>query len=190
MDMVPRNRPSGNLTRRSQHPFEVFRHEFDNLFNRWLAPFDEDFGTQAFWNFDVQEKDKEIIVRADLPGFDENEVNVELDNDTLTIRAEKQHKGEGEESYRSFYRSVTVPPGIEPDKAQATYHNGVLELHLPRPEGTRGRRIPIQGHQGQPRELGQQTQGSEAGKSNGSNPAGKQASPAQGKEQAGTAGKK
>jgi HSP20 family protein len=152
-----RGQQGGAMTRRGeQKPLDLFRREMDSLFSRffgneWFAP-SAQMG-QRFWDFDVRESDKEIVVRAELPGFDEKEVNVELVNDVLTIRAEKQQKGEQEEEYRSYFRSVTLPPGTNPEQAQATYRNGVLELHLQRPEGSRGKRIPIQGQQrgtGQP----------------------------------------
>ncbi len=147
-----RGEQAGGLERqRRSDPFQVFRREMDALFDRffgsdWLAPSGQ--SNQRFWDFDVRENDKELVVRAELPGFDEKEVNVELANDVLTIRAEKEQKGEEQEEYRSYYRSVTLPPGTKPEKAQATYRNGVLELHLPRPEGSQAKRIPIQGQQG------------------------------------------
>ena len=148
----PNGNQSGGLsTRRQRHPMELFRRRFDDLFDQmWggmLAPFGQDFGETRVWDFGVTQNDKEVTVRAELPGFDENEINVQLENDMLTIRAEKEQKGEGQEEYRRFYRSVSLPPGLDADKAQASYRNGVLELHFPRPEGARGKRIPIQGHE-------------------------------------------
>lgn len=152
MDSTSRSKGGeGGLARRSQeHPLELFRREVSSLFDRffqggWLAPFGEGPASERYWDFDVQEGDTEIVVRAEMPGFEENELTVEVNNDVLTIRAEKQQKGEGEERYQSFHRSVTLPSGVDVEKAQATYRNGVLELHLPRPEGTGGKRIPIGG---------------------------------------------
>jgi HSP20 family protein len=147
-----RGNTGGAMTRRGRHdPLDLFRREMDSLFDRffgsnWLAPSGE--SSQRFWDFDVREQDKEIIVRAELPGFEEKEVNVELANDVLTIRAEKEQKSEEHEEYRSYYRSITLPPGTTPEKAQATYRNGVLELHLPKTEGSQAKRIPIRGQQG------------------------------------------
>lgn len=143
----------GSLDRqRQQHPLDLFRREMDSLFARffgggWPAPFEEDFGQMRGWGFDVDENDKEIVVRADVPGFEENELDVRLDNDVLTIKAEKEQKGDGQEEYRSFFRQVSLPSGIDAEKVQAGYRNGVLELHIPRPEGSRAKRIPVQGQQ-------------------------------------------
>jgi hypothetical protein len=62
-----------------------------------------------------------------MPGFEENELNVQINNGVLTIQAEKEQQGEGREEYRSNYRSFTLPQGINPDKVQGTYRNGVPE---------------------------------------------------------------
>jgi HSP20 family protein len=139
------------MTGRSQHPVDQFRGQFDRLFDRffggWPMPFEQEMGEMRMWDFNVKEDDKEITVRAEVPGFDENELDVQLHNDVLTIKAEKEQKGDGSEEYRSFYRSLTLPGGIDAEKVQASYRNGVLELHIPRAEGTRPRRITIQGQE-------------------------------------------
>ncbi len=56
----------------------------------------------------------------------------------------------------NFFRTVTLPSGIDAEHAQASYHNGVLELHFPRTEQSKGRRIPVQGQQHQPEQMSQQ----------------------------------
>jgi HSP20 family protein len=145
---------------RPEHPMDLFRSPFDRLWNHWLAPWGgQGFEQMRVWDLDVSENDKEIVVRAEVPGFDEKELDVRLNNDVLTIRAEREEKAEGREQYRSFSRTVTLPPGVDADKAQATYRNGVLELHFPRPEGARARRIPIQGQPNQAGTPGTQTAG-------------------------------
>jgi HSP20 family protein len=146
---APRRSQGGSLITRGPHPLDIFRRQFDDLFDRmWssmLAPFGQDVGAGRGWGFDVDQTDKEVVVRADVPGFEEKELDVRLDNDVLTIQAEKEQKGVGQQQYRSFYRSVSLPPGVDAEKAQATYRNGVLELHFPRPEGSRAKRIAVQG---------------------------------------------
>ena len=121
-------------------------------------PFDQDLGEMRVWDFDLREDDKEITVRAEIPGFEPNEVDVQLNNDNLNIKAEKQQKTEGEEQYRSFFRSVTLPSNVDADKAQATFRNGVLELHLPKTEQAKAKSIRIQNGHGQQGQLDQQTQ--------------------------------
>jgi len=151
-DLTTRNNQGGNLATRGQqaHPIDLFRREMDSLFSRffgggWLAPFEGSFGQTQGLGLDVQENDNEMVVRADVPGFEENELDVRLENDLLTVKAEKEQKGDNQREYRSFFRQVTLPPGIDADKVQASYRNGVLELHMPRPEGSRAKRIQIQG---------------------------------------------
>ena len=109
--LTPRRNQGGGLaTRGQQYPLDVFRREMDSLVDRffgsgWLAPFPEDLGQMQGWGFDVDENDKEMIVRADMPGFDENELDVRLENDVLTIKAEKEQKGDNEREYRTFLPS-------------------------------------------------------------------------------------
>jgi HSP20 family protein len=126
---------------------ERLRQEFDDLFDRVFrgafAPMGREFEQERWWDFDVQENDKEIVVRAEMPGFDEKDLDVQLNNDVLSIRAEKRQEEEGGRRFSSFSRAVTLPPGVEAEKARASYRNGVLELHFPRPEPARGSRIPI-----------------------------------------------
>jgi HSP20 family protein len=137
---------------RREHPLQYLQRDFDRLFGRlvsgWLAPFDEDFQTMRVWDFDVTENGKELVVRAEMPGFEENEINVQLTQDVLTIRAEKEQKGDGQDECRRFVRTVVLPSCTDADKIQATYRNGVLELHLPRAEGTQPKQIKLQGQQG------------------------------------------
>lgn len=135
--------------RQRQNPVDQFHREMDTLFDRFfgggLASFGEDMGQMRVWDFGMTENDNEIVVRAEMPGFDEKELDVRLENDVLTIRAEKEQKGEGREKYRSFFRQVSVPAGIDAEKVKASYRNGVLELHIPRPEESKARRITVQG---------------------------------------------
>ncbi len=154
MAQVPTTQRSngGHAVARREHPLERLQRDFDTLFGRlwggFMTPFQQEAETLRVWDFDIQENDKEIVVRAELPGFEEKEIDVQLNKDVLTIKAEKVQKGEQEREYRSFYRSVTLPSGINPEKAQATYRNGVLELHVPRDEEARPKRIQVQGDQG------------------------------------------
>src|ERR1700736_3554829 len=99
-----RKNPEGRMAPRRENPLERLQRDFDVLFNRltggWLVPVDEDVGSMRLWDFDVTEKDNEIVVRAELPGFEENEIDVRLDNGVLNIRAEKEQRGDGKEEYR------------------------------------------------------------------------------------------
>jgi HSP20 family protein len=136
---------SGGLTTR---PLAAFRQQMDDLFNcffgRSFPPFDGENEEMRTWDFDVEDKDSEIVVKAEVPGFEANEIDVQLNNGCLTIKAEKKEKKDEEESYRSYRRSVTLPSAVKEDKATATCKNGVLELHLPKTEGSKAKQIPVQ----------------------------------------------
>jgi HSP20 family protein len=140
------------------HPMDRLRRDFETLFGPLWRDFgmEEDFGNMRVWDFDITENENEVTVRAEVPGFEPNELDVQVHNEVLTIKAEKQHKEGQREEFRSFSRSVMLPSGVDQDKAQATYRNGVLELHLPRSEGAQPRRINVQGGQGMGEQAGTQ----------------------------------
>jgi HSP20 family protein len=151
----------GRLAPRRENPLERLHRDFDALFGRmWgglLPPISEGSVSVRIWDFDVQETDKEIVIRAEIPGFEERELDVQINNEVLTIKAEKEQKEDGREERLSFFRSVPLPPGIDTEKVQATYRNGVLELHIPRAQGSQLKRIQVQGEQAAAGQQGQPT---------------------------------
>jgi len=100
---------------------------------------------------DVWETESEIIYAFDLPGVPEEKVTLEVQDDTLTVTAERQRPanedGERfmrfERRYGSFSRAVGLPQSIDDTKISATYGNGVLEIHVPKPEEPKPRRIQL-----------------------------------------------
>jgi HSP20 family protein len=115
---------------------------FPRFFN-WLAPFYGDFPVAYPWDFSVTEAEKEYVVRAELPGFEEKELTINLCENLLTITAEKKEEREENRTYRTYRRTFTVPTGVDPSKIKATYRNGVLELVIAKPEGAKVKHIPI-----------------------------------------------
>ena len=112
-------------------------------------------------NIELTERDDSYVLRADLPGVREQDVNVNLDDDNvLTISGERRREEAKRErgyeyterEYGSFTRSVQLPRGADASKIEADFRNGVLEVHVPKGEGARARHIPIGGREG--RELG------------------------------------
>jgi HSP20 family protein len=135
----------------TDQPIARLRDELDELFNRflsrWPAPFDTEFGLGALWGFAVEDRGNEFFVRAEVPGFETNELDVQLSDRLLTIKATKKaadKKGNrrGENS-RTYYRSVTLPEGVKAEKVEAKYHNGVLEIRLPKSQAAQPKRIPV-----------------------------------------------
>ena len=109
-------------------------------------------------HMDVAETEKELRITAELPGVSEQDVEVTLEGDVLTIRGEKKHERKDEQenyhfverSYGRFQRSLRLPFPAEPDQVQARFDNGVLTVTVPKSERQqRSRRIQVQGGTGQ-----------------------------------------
>jgi HSP20 family protein len=95
------------------------------------------------WNCGLTEGEKEFVFFAELPGFEEKELNISLYENLLTVTAERKEEEACGKNYCIFRRSVAVPAGTDPNKIKATYRNGVLELHIPKVEGMKAKHIPI-----------------------------------------------
>jgi HSP20 family protein len=100
---------------------------------------------------DVSETNAEILVRADLPGMTQKDIDVNLRDNVLTIKGEKKHKKEKkkehyyieERCYGSFNQSFTLPARVEQEKIKATFKSGVLTITLPKVEGAKPKKIAI-----------------------------------------------
>ncbi|HEX3294154.1 MAG TPA: Hsp20/alpha crystallin family protein [Solirubrobacterales bacterium] len=100
---------------------------------------------------DLVETDDHLVLRGDLPGLTEDDVDIEIKDNVLTVSGERtaQHedKAEGyhrvERSFGSFSRSLTLPHGIEPEKVEAKFENGVLEVEIPKPAEAKSTRVQI-----------------------------------------------
>jgi HSP20 family protein len=149
---IERWRPQWGLTRRGAEPFRSFDDLVGRMFDDWMGP--RAAGATHGWSpaVDMVDKKDEIVLRADLPGLDQKDVKVHVEGGVLTIRGTRQEEGEtkDEDFYccerwsGSFSRTMTLPPGIDPDKIKATFRNGVLEVHVPKSPKAMGRAIEIQ----------------------------------------------
>jgi HSP20 family protein len=100
---------------------------------------------------DLVESDNDFLLRADLPGLGEEDVNIELEDNILTIsgerKAEHEERKEGyyrvERSSGTFSRSLTLPEGVNPDGVRASFDRGVLEVRIPKPEERKPRKVAI-----------------------------------------------
>jgi HSP20 family protein len=100
---------------------------------------------------DLLETKDEFVLRADLPGLSEDDVNIEFEDNVLTVhgerKAEHEERKEGyyrvERSSGSFSRSLTLPEGVDPDAVKATFDRGVLEVRIPKPEQHKPRKVSI-----------------------------------------------
>jgi len=164
-------------------PFDLLRRlndEMDRWFGGGFAGW-PGFGHLALENawtpsVEVFQRGDELVVRADLPGLDKDDVDVEISDDAVTIRGERkqEHAEEregyyrSERSYGSFYRMIPLPEGAIADSAKADFNNGVLEItvQVPPAEVRRGRKVQIgerQSNQAQNAQRSQNAQSSAAG---------------------------
>ena len=110
-------------------------------------------GTSRRWipAMDLVETDEHLVLRGDLPGMTEDDVDIEIKDNVLTVsgerKAEHEDKGEGyhrvERSFGSFSRSLNLPAGIDPEKVEASFDNGVLEVRVPKPAEAKPTRVQI-----------------------------------------------
>jgi HSP20 family protein len=143
-DIVPSRKKSVPARREEENPFALLRREMDSLFDNFfrgadIEPFESRFGVFSP-KVDITENEKEIKISAELPGMDEKDIDVSLQNNTLTIKGEKKEEKEDkgkdyykmERSYGSFSRSIPVPVEVETDKVEAKFNKGVLSITLPK----------------------------------------------------------
>jgi HSP20 family protein len=100
---------------------------------------------------DLIESDTHYILRADLPGLSEDDVNIEFEGNVLSVsgerKSEHEHRGQGyyrvERSYGSFRRSLRLPDGVDGEAIKATFDKGVLEITVPKPEQAKPHKVQI-----------------------------------------------
>lgn len=129
-------------------------------------------GTVISAQMNVSETENEIRIAAELPGVTEDDIDVSLDDDVLTIRGEKKFERTSdkenfhfvERSYGTFQRAVRLPFPVDPEQVQASFENGVLTIRLPKSaQQERTRRIPVQKGRGGGQTLQMTGQGGEGG---------------------------
>lgn len=123
---------------------------FEDAFNRMLS----EPATNRPWSpsVDIYETENELVLKADLPEVDQKNIDVRVENQTLTIAGERQfekkddHKGYHriERSYGSFVRSFAVPNTFDTDHIGASFKNGVLTVTLPKKEAAKPRQIKVE----------------------------------------------
>jgi HSP20 family protein len=141
-------------TRRNEHPLRRLHDEIDSL---WQQFFGGGFGLAEWgglprpWGLDVDERANEVAVRAEAPGFEPKDFDIQINGNMLTIRAEHREEKEDKEHgtwqrrFGEFQRSVPLSGPVDAEKVEAHYRNGVLELHLPRTGQAERKRIEVKG---------------------------------------------
>jgi HSP20 family protein len=127
-------------------PYANFRREVDRMFESFL----EDFGSFALANnwswrsaapaIDVFESDKELVVTAEVPGVNENDIEVTLADNMLTVQGEKAEREQKDggtsylgRHYGAFSRSIRLPFAVKDEEVDTTYDKGVLTIKMPKP---------------------------------------------------------
>jgi HSP20 family protein len=145
-----------------KHTLENLREEVHHVLDRWLPKREKSPDTdEESWapslifsdgpGLDLAETDDEVIVTAELPGLDKENLAVEVSGDRLLIRGEKkaatERQGRGyysaEQSYGAFASAVALPCEVDADKATAKYQNGTLRLALPKTEQASAQRVKV-----------------------------------------------
>jgi HSP20 family protein len=137
-DALPDYAPVFSLQQDMNRLFDNFFQSFEN---RLLSPFGEMTGSGVFNpSIDITESERDLKVTVELPGLSDKDIDLSMTNNTLSIKGEKREEKEEEtsgyyrmeRSYGSFFRSIPLPCGIEKDKVDATFKNGVLTISLPK----------------------------------------------------------
>ena len=123
----------------------------DRLMRQWASPFSF---SETGWNpsVDVIETDDEIVVKAEIPGVNRDDIDLTVENDRMTIsgekRQEREEKGDNhflmERSYGSFRRMFVLPPRANTENVTASYKDGILTVTIPKAEATKGKKVDIE----------------------------------------------
>jgi HSP20 family protein len=146
-------RPFADLTRWERDMERMM----DNFFDRRMRPWwpERWFRTEGMLTsapvLDIYEDKDDLIVKAELPGLEKDNVEVNLSDHTLTIKGEKKKEEEikeenyfrSERSYGSFLRTLELPKAVQADKVKASFKNGVLEVGLPKTEEAKTKEIKV-----------------------------------------------
>jgi HSP20 family protein len=137
--------------------------EMNRLFSTFFEPTNGSNGAPTATRrwipaMDLVEESNDFVLRADLPGLSEDDVNIELEDNVLTISGERkaEHEERQEGYYRverasgTFSRSLTLPEGVDPERVQASFDRGVLEVRIPKPEQRKPRKVTISAGGGAP----------------------------------------
>ncbi|MFX1466232.1 MAG: Hsp20/alpha crystallin family protein [Promethearchaeota archaeon] len=145
-DLIPRD------------PFDIirrFRTELEDMYQDFMGGFGPGFSEIMEYRtppIDIQETENEIIVKADIPGFEKENIDLEITGDRLRIQAESETEKEEEEkgyhrrerSRKSVYREILLPKNTKPEESAASYKNGVLKVILIKTEEAKGKKLEIE----------------------------------------------
>ena len=132
----------------------TLREKMNRLFEDMFTSRSEDKDLMAStWapSVDIYETESELVMTAEVPGIDEKDVEIKIEDNTLTLKGERKFEKETKEenyhrierSYGSFYRAFTLPNSIDPDKIHAEHENGILKITMPKRQELKPRKVKI-----------------------------------------------
>ena len=141
------------ITRRDQSRGLTLQDEVNRLFEDNLTRERSGHADLATWAppVDIYETENELVVKAELPDFQDKDIDVRITNNTLTIRGERKFEKDVKEdnylrierAYGSFVRSFSLPNTVSSENIRADYRNGVLTLHMAKREESKPKQIKI-----------------------------------------------
>ena len=131
------------------------RNHTNRVFGDFYFPTNREEGDLPMWNWnpvvDVYDNDDNIVLKAEIPGIDKKDIEIDVKGRVLTLKGERSSDNEVKEDnyYRrercfgKFERAFTLPVDVEPDKIKANYKDGVLEIDIPKPEEKKPKQITV-----------------------------------------------
>ena len=131
------------------------RNHMNRVFGDFYFPTNREEGDLPMWNWnpvvDVYDNDDNIVLKAEIPGIDKKDIEVDVKGRVLTLKGERSSDNEVKEDnyYRrercfgKFERAFTLPVNVELDKIKANYKDGVLEIEIPKPEEKKPKQITV-----------------------------------------------
>ena len=123
------------------------------LGNHFLTPGFREASEMAEWRpaVDIFDKEDRIVIKAELPGVDKKDMSVDIKDGILTLSGERTYENEVKEegyyrkerAFGKFNRSFALPEGLDPEKIDADYKDGVLKIEIPKPEQNKPRKIAV-----------------------------------------------
>lgn len=128
------------------------RHEFDELLSKFFTEVPALWNAErgdGRWAFEVEDQPDSYVIKAEAPGFEQNDFNINLRGNQLVMQAKRseEKKDKGKESFASseFYHAMTIPQFVDEEKISASYKQGLLQITLPKTADGKGRKISVKG---------------------------------------------
>ena len=132
---------------------ETLRQEMERVFDRFFEPRWDEFEAVGAWapKLDFSETKDAFVVKAEVPGVEQKDISVSIQDQMLTVKGEKhKEKEEKDEKYHrverswgAFARTIALPAGVDTEKVNATFKDGVLSVKLPKTPAAKGTTIPV-----------------------------------------------